>query len=76
MIYLQLFWSFVKVGFTSFGGLSMVPLISSEMLSHGWMTVQEVSDIIAIAPDISMIIFILRSESAVPSCRPGMAGKI
>ena len=27
MIYLQLFWSFVKIGFTSFGGLSMVPLI-------------------------------------------------
>jgi len=49
MIYLQLFWSFIKVGFTSFGGLSMVPLISSEMLSHGWMTAQEVADIIAIA---------------------------
>ena len=49
MIYLQLFWSFVKVGFTSFGGLSMVPLISSEMLSHGWMSASEVADIIAIA---------------------------
>lgn len=49
MIYLQLFWSFLKIGFTSFGGLSMLPLISSEMLSHGWMNTQEVSDIIAIA---------------------------
>ena len=38
MILLELFWSFCKIGFTSFGGLSMVPLINSEMLSHSWMT--------------------------------------
>jgi chromate transporter len=44
-----LFWSFLKIGFTSFGGLSMVPLINSEMISHGWMTATEVSDILAIA---------------------------
>lgn len=49
MIYLQLFWSFLKIGFTSFGGLSMIPLISSEVLSHNWMTTEEVSDIVAIA---------------------------
>ena len=49
MIYLELFWSFLKIGFTSFGGLSMIPLVSGEMLSHGWMTAQEVTDIVAIA---------------------------
>ena len=49
MIYLQLIWSFVKIGFTSFGGFSMIPLISTEMLSHGWMTSAEISDIVAIA---------------------------
>lgn len=49
MIYLQLFWAFVKVGFTSFGGLSMLPLISAEMLSHGWMTQEEVTNLVAIA---------------------------
>lgn len=27
----------------------MIPLISSEMISHGWMTAAEVSDIVAIA---------------------------
>lgn len=27
----------------------MIPLISSEMISHGWMTAEEVSDIVAIA---------------------------
>ena len=46
---LILFWSFVKIGFTSFGGLSMIPLISSEMISNGFMTASEVSDIVAIA---------------------------
>ena len=49
MIYLQLFFSFVKIGFSSFGGLSLVPVINQEMLTHGWMTVNEVADIIAIA---------------------------
>ena len=49
MLLLELFWSFVKIGFTSFGGLSMIPLISSEMISHGWMNAHEVSDIVAIA---------------------------
>ena len=49
MILLELFWSFCKIGFTSFGGLSMVPLINSEMISHSWMTASEVSDIVAIA---------------------------
>lgn len=49
MMLLELFVSFLKVGFTSFGGLSMVPLISSEMVSHGWMTAQEVTDLLAIA---------------------------
>lgn len=51
MIYtmLQLFWSFCQIGYTSFGGMSMVPLINDEMVSHGWMTASEVSDIVAIA---------------------------
>ena len=46
---LQLYLSFVKIGFTSFGGLSMIPLIKEEMLSHAWMTMDEVTDIVAIA---------------------------
>lgn len=48
-VFFQLFWSFCQIGFTSFGGMSMVPLINDEMVSHGWMNVSEVSDIIAIA---------------------------
>ncbi|MGI6238749.1 MAG: chromate transporter [Christensenellales bacterium] len=46
---LELFWSFLKIGFTSFGGATMVPLVNAEMLAHGWMTAAEVADIVAIA---------------------------
>lgn len=49
MVYLELFVSFLLIGFTSFGGMSMIPLINDQMLSHGWMTAQEVADIVAIA---------------------------
>lgn len=49
MVLLELFWSFCKIGYTSFGGLSMIPLINSEMLEHGWMNLTEVADIVAIA---------------------------
>ena len=49
MLLLELFWSFMKIGLTSFGGLSMVPLINEEMIAHGWMNAAEVSDIVAIA---------------------------
>lgn len=49
MVLLELFWVFMKIGFTSFGGLSMVPVINEQMLSHGWMTQEEVTNILAIA---------------------------
>lgn len=49
MVLLELFWSFLLIGFSSFGGLSMIPQISSEVLSHGWMTAEQVTDIVAIA---------------------------
>ena len=49
MVLLKLFWSFMLIGFGSFGGLSMIPQISNEVLSHGWMTAEQVTDIVAIA---------------------------
>ena len=49
MVLLELFWSFLLIGFGSFGGLSMIPQISGEVLSHGWMTAEQVTDIVAIA---------------------------
>lgn len=49
MVLLKLYWSFLLIGLSSFGGLSMIPQISSEVVSNGWMTVSQVTDIVAIA---------------------------
>lgn len=49
MVLLELYWSFLLIGFSSFGGLSMIPQISHQVLSHGWMTASQVTDIVAIA---------------------------
>lgn len=46
---IQLFLAFMKIGFTSFGGMSMVPLILEEMRSHHWMSTEDLSNLIAIA---------------------------
>ena len=49
MVLLELYWSFLLIGFSSFGGLSMIPQISEQVISHGWMTASQVTDIVAIA---------------------------
>jgi len=50
MIYLQLFWSFFKIGAFSFGGgYAMIPLIQKEIQSHGWMEAKEFADIVAVS---------------------------
>lgn len=49
MLLIRLFLSFMKIGFSSFGGLSMIPVVNQEILSNGWMTPAEISDIVAIA---------------------------
>ena len=49
MGYFELFFSFMKIGFTSFGGMSMIPLILEEMQAHHWMSAQELADLVAIA---------------------------
>lgn len=49
MIYIELLIVFAMIGFTSFGGLSMISLINEQMNVHGWMTMQELADIVAIA---------------------------
>lgn len=46
---IQMFISFLQIGFTSFNGLSMISIINREMTIHGWMTTAEVADIVAIA---------------------------
>ena len=47
---LQLFLSFFQIGLFSIGGgYAMVPLIQRELVSHGWLTVQDVTDVVAIS---------------------------
>ena len=49
MIYLRLFTAFMKIGFTSFGGMSMIPVIMQEMKVNHWMTAEDLTNLIAIA---------------------------
>lgn len=51
MIYLQLLYSYLKIGFFGFGGgYAMLSLIQSEVVvKRGWMTGQEFADIVAIS---------------------------
>lgn len=50
MIYLKLFWCFLKIGMFSFGGgYAMIPLIQKDIESNGWLTMAEFTDIIAIS---------------------------
>lgn len=49
MIFLKLYLSFLKIGFSSFGGMTMIPVINDEVLRYGWMTSAQVMDIVAIA---------------------------
>ncbi|MFN2351345.1 MAG: chromate transporter, partial [Kiritimatiellia bacterium] len=50
MIYFQLIWSFLKIGcLTIGGGYAMLPLIQSEIESHGWLTSDQFLDILAIS---------------------------
>lgn len=51
MIYLQLFWVYLKIGLLGFGGgYAMLSLIQFEVVEkHAWMTVSEFADIVAIS---------------------------
>jgi chromate transporter len=51
MIYLQLFVSYLKIGFFGFGGgYAMLSLIQNEIVEQrGWITVSQFADIVAIS---------------------------
>lgn len=51
MIYIQLFYSFFKIGLFGFGGgYAMLSLIQGEVVtSHNWLSAQEFTDIVAIS---------------------------
>lgn len=51
MIYIELFYTFFKIGLFGFGGgYAMLSLIQGEVVTrHGWLTPQEFTDIVAIS---------------------------
>lgn len=50
MIYLQLIWSYLKIGLFGFGGgYAMLALIENEIVSPGWISEKMFTDIVAIS---------------------------
>lgn len=51
MVYLQLFWVYIKIGIFGFGGgYAMLSLIQDEVVdNYGWLTMQQFTDIVAIS---------------------------
>jgi chromate transporter len=50
MIYLELFLTFLQIGAVSFGGgYAMISLIREKVLMHGWLTEEELLNIIAVS---------------------------
>ena len=50
MILLELFWVFFLIGaFTFGGGYAMIAMIQQQVVSRGWMEMEQVIDFVAIA---------------------------
>lgn len=51
MIYLQLFWVYLKIGLLGFGGgYAMLSMIQFEVVEkHAWMTMSEFTDVVALS---------------------------
>lgn len=50
MIYLELLWTFLKIGaFTFGGGYAMLPLIQEEVIAHDWLDAKSLIDFIAVS---------------------------
>ena len=50
MIYLELFWTFFKIGlFTFGGGYAMLPLIQEQVLAYGWLGADELVNFVAVS---------------------------
>ncbi len=71
-VLLDLFLTFLKIGAVSFGGgYAMIPLLTDEAVSHGWLTSAEVMNFIAVAEStpgpiaINMATFIGSSQAGI-----------
>ena len=57
MIYLELFWSFFKIGLLSIGGgYAAMPIIQNQVIDiHHWLTMTQFTDIITIAATVGCV---------------------
>ncbi len=83
MIWLELFWTFFKIGlFTFGGGYAMIPLIKSEVLSHGWADTEDIINFIAVSEStpgplaVNMATFIGRTTGGIPGAICATAGVV
>lgn len=72
MIYLKLFLTFLEIGAVSFGGgYAMISLIREKVLMHGWLTEEELLNMIAVSEStpgpiaVNMATFIGSSKGGV-----------
>lgn len=50
MIFLELFWTFFKIGaFTFGGGYAMLPLIQEQVVAHNWLSEESIVNFIAVS---------------------------
>ena len=72
MILLELFLTFFKIGALTFGGgYAMIPFVREQVLLHGWLTEEELLNMIAVSEStpgpiaINMAIFVGSNEAGV-----------
>ena len=72
MIFLELFFTFLKIGLVSFGGgYGMIPLIREEVLINAWLTEESFLDLVAVAEStpgpiaVNMATFIGSSQGGI-----------
>ena len=76
MIYLELLWGFLKVGFFAFGGAyGAIPLIRDVILSYGWLSDDELTYMIAVSESTPGPIMV-NLATYVGSSQAGLLGAI
>ena len=71
-IYLDLLWTFLKIGLFSFGGgYGMLPLMEQEVLDHGWMDGAQFLNFVAVSEStpgpiaVNMATFVGSSQAGI-----------
>ncbi|MBO5715438.1 MAG: chromate transporter [Clostridia bacterium] len=72
MILLELFFTFFKIGALTFGGgYAMIPFVREQVLAHGWLTEEELLNMIAVSEStpgpiaVNMATFVGSNEAGI-----------